>query len=763
MAMPRLPASLHTPPVVALLPAIAALLLCFVPGFGVLDYHACLALSPIAGLCSGHVMMSALSRRLEPQRRAVAALALLGLPLAVFLAAMFAVPNCNIGYGLGFYLLGPCASALVGAGLGALAWLLLPGSRSRTTTLFYGLVLASAAQPLHHFYTQPQVYAFHGLFGYVAGALYEDAVALAWPYVSFRLLDVALWAPLLALAATVAHSPLPRWQALRVALQRPALRIGLAVAAAALLSSQLRAERERWRIPAAAIVNALPVHAIVHDASGAVVLRLHMPRDVRLAGDRERAVEDAAFRYASLRKWFAAAPGVIDVFFYPDAASKQRWMGAHRVDMAKPWLRQVHMVLPDLGASVLTHELAHVFAARFAPAPFGVPLRGGLVPDAVLIEGLAVAAEWPHADGLDPHQWSRAMREVGLAPPLQTLFSTSGFFGQSSERAYTLAGSFLRWLLETRGMAVVARLYATADVQEATGQSLEVLVPQWQAFLGDDVRHPLTPGDLDRARARFERPGLFARPCALEAGRCVERAYDLWRTGRDRQAVGVWQSLVDRLRTAVHGALDPEWTVGWAEALSRVGSPRAATKLLNDLLSERHDLNRLQRARLLIVRGDLALQAGDVAGAERDWRTAMQSPIGQAAQRTLEVKRHLAALPDARPFVKALLAAGAPFSEPEPVLEALRAAVPGDPFARYLWARHAVLHADGDAGLRELKRLTPLFSGPLARECERLVALHLARRGQCGGLDAWLVGRTRPAQADDLRARCAFSQNPAGG
>ena len=68
------------------------------------------------------------------------------------------------------------------------------------------------------------------------------------------------------------------------------------------------------------------------------------------------------------------------------------------------------MVLPEFGASVLKHELAHVFAAGLTDSPLGVPLRHGLVPDALLIEGVAMAAEWPLHEGLDLHQWAAAMR-----------------------------------------------------------------------------------------------------------------------------------------------------------------------------------------------------------------------------------------------------------------------------------------------------------------------------------------------------------------
>ena len=723
------------PPTAALVPGAVALALCFVPGFGVLDYHACLGLGPVVGLCAGHLAVATLRGRLPRPRRAAAVL--LGLPVLVLLAAMAFTPNCNPLSGFGFYALGPAFSALVGAGLGTLAWLSLPGAGAATLALFYALALLSVLPPLWHFYAAPQVFAYHGLTGYIAGALYEDAVEITRPYLMFRLLDAGLWLPVLAVGLTLADSPLPRRQAWRSALQQPLLRVALALLLTASALSWAWAGPEQWRIATADVQQALPVRVEVPWAQRGTALVLHMPADPRLQGNRMRAVEDASFRFASLQHFFGATPGAIEVFLYPDAATKRRWMGANRVDMAKPWLRQVHMVLPEFGASVLTHELAHVFASRFGAPPFGVPLRHGIVPDAVLIEGMAVAAEWPHPGGLDPHQWSRAMRALHLAPRLEALFSTAGFFGQSSDRAYTLAGSFLRWLIETRGMAVAQRLYRSADIEEATGQPLAALVPAWEAYVDDAALHPLSEDDRERAKARFERPGLFHRPCALEIGRCTERAERLWRRGNDRQAAEVWRTLMDRLHSAVAGSLEPELNLGRADALARVHDLAAARRLVEGVLAE-PSLNRLQRAQALIVRGDLAVQSGDVAAANADWEAAARLPLGHAALRALEVKRQLAALPAGLLIVQRLFAAGAAYTEVEPVLADLQAALPNDPVARYLLGRFDILHGPGLTGAQTLRAVLPALTTPeLRAETLRLVALDLARRGALAELTLW--------------------------
>ena len=51
-------------------------------------------------------------------------------------------------------------------------------------------------------------------------------------------------------------------------------------------------------------------------------------------------------------------------------------------------------------------------------------------------------------EGLTPHQWARAMLEVDLAPPLTSVEGLS-FLLQPASRAYTSAGSFLRWVMDT--------------------------------------------------------------------------------------------------------------------------------------------------------------------------------------------------------------------------------------------------------------------------------------------------------------------------
>ena len=750
------------------LPAVAPTLLAagllVSPTWGALDYHASLALAPAVGLCA---LQLAATGRDSVQTLIGLVLA----PLATLLLGALWVPNCNILYGLGFYLLGPAMSLPVGLGWGRLGRSLAPQS---PVALAWTLALASTLPPLWHFLLHPQVFAFHGLVGYVAGALYEDAVALSWPYLTFRVIDLALWLPLLAVLARLPTSGRLSW------LRRQRWLVPwLAVEGAALGIAVLAAGAAQWRVATADVAAALPLRDVLTAAETAwqpppdpqrPALVLHLPAtpSARRALPALRA--DAAFRYAELSRQFGVAPQrTIHLYLYADAGEKQRWMGASRVDMAKPWLRQVHMVLPEFGSSVLKHELAHVFAAEWAASPLGIPLRNQMIPDAMLIEGLAVAMEWPLRAGLDPHQWTRAMRAAGLAPSLLQLWSLTGFLGQSSDRAYTVAGSFLRWLLTTRGPEPVRRLYAGEPLARVTAKSLPELTAEWEAFVDDPRLHPLTAEDRARAELRFSRPGLFEKPCALEVGRCSAAADRAAEAGRPAVAAQTRADLLSRV--AAHVALgrdDPELHLAYADDLARLARLTEAEAELS-ALSARAGAERIHpllRAVVTAALGDVAWRRGGVAAARDAWRAAARAPVSEAMRRTLEVKQHFAGAPGAAEAMDRLWTLGGwrAAGGVGGAIARLRAALPDDPVAAAIAARRQMAAGQRRAGCAALAAsVWPLLATApwSAVEATRQLALNAAFAPTCRP-PWWALGlaeaMTPPPIAEEWRLRLAFSE-----
>ncbi|MCO4762893.1 MAG: hypothetical protein KC502_15365 [Myxococcales bacterium] len=733
-----------------ILPTLTALWLCRIPGFDLLDYHACLALAPVMGLCAAHGIGS----RTSPWTWALLVLG----PLAILLGNAWWVPNCAPMTGLAFYGLGPLLSVVVGLCIGRIASALAPTRMSRTIWLIAVLSMVPAAV---HFLRHPQVFAYHGLVGWIGGALYEDALAPHATYVWFRLVDTSTW---VAAAVWATHGPSEKPTSVRrtlVAATRMARgRFALLWLICGLLVGQLAGAAGGWRVDQADIERELATAIELRlDGGDAPNVVIHLRSGKKQPWQLHLIAEDVAVRWLELRAFFGTAPGKsIDVYLYPDVAAKRRLMGAARVEMAKPWLRQVHMVWPGWGRTITRHELAHVFAGVDAPPPFAVPLRGGFWPDALVIEGLAVAAEWPMRSGLDPHHWSAAMRRLRLAPPMSDLMAPTGFFRQSSARAYTLAGSLLRWLRDTHGAGALAKVTRDGDLAAATGVPLPDLLASWAQYV-DAL--PLRAVDLQRARARFERTGLFYRPCSLEIGRCRERARAAWRANDPQRALQQWKVLRQRVASHAKGrplGLDIE--LAYAFALAEAGQGSEAISALSAQLSGPGRLTELQRARINRLIGDVQNKP---SSSLRRWRSAAQAPLSDGELRLLLVKQQLAQSPGpGRKLVTDALLATASKVSYGKALAQTRRQLPNDPIVTYLYARRRRLGPAGTRAALDLAAALPaLTTWPLLyRETLRMLAERASRAAMCEGV--WVLaeaaGSQRPevgAWRSELTERCA--------
>ena len=143
-----------------------------------------------------------------------------------------------------------------------------------------------------------------------------------------------------------------------------------------------------------------------------------------------------------------------------------------------------------------------------------------------IIEGVAEAATWPQGQ-LDLHQWSAAMHELKIAPPIAELLTPTQFYGHHSRTAYTLCGSFSRFVYDTEGETVLWDAYKTdlfdADVDETRRREA-----RWREFL-KTVHVPERA--LTEARAKFDRPSNLLAGCApeksLNYGQITDEKWDV--------------------------------------------------------------------------------------------------------------------------------------------------------------------------------------------------------------------------------------------
>jgi hypothetical protein len=282
---------------------------------------------------------------------------------------------------------------------------------------------------------------------------------------------------------------------------------------------------------------------------------------------------------------------------------------------------------------VLAHELAHVFAGVFGDRWLAAS-RDGLHLNIGLIEGVAVAASWPGA-AHTPHQLVRALRADGLQPPLARVLSTE-FFAYSGSRAYAVAGSFCRFLLDTRGAPPLERVYRAGGSDEAFRAAYGVgraeLEAEWGRFLD---AQPLSDEDRVLLVERLRAPSVFRKVCAHELA--------LRRVAAERaQAAGDAPRALAELETVcVDDPDNPQHLVEVMDAARAAGRDDRAAEAARRLLAHPQATPPLVgRARAL--EGDLALERGDLGTARARYAEAAALPLDEPAQRLLTAKRQVA-------------------------------------------------------------------------------------------------------------------------
>jgi len=660
--------------------------------------------------------------------------------LAVGAIARAAVGPCAaITQATGFVPLLAVPSALLATALAVAAGFVARGRAPRTALLYAAAVLASLAWTLRGAYRGPAAFAFDPVLGAWPGPVYDEALRVDARTVLFRTEALALAAVAVALAEAVARAACARGDRLRAAL--PAISVALLAGAGALA---LRAGRDALALSGdrAAIARALGGRR-----EGARCTLVH-PSE-KPAPAAEALLAQCEFEAADVARALGiAAPPHVTVYAYRSAAEKRALVGAGTTEYTKPWLAEVHVVDAPLPHPVLRHELVHAVAGELAPGPLHVPARAGVLVSAGLVEGLAVALEIPRGDWTI-HEWSRAARDLGFLPDVARIVGPAGFWTQAPARAYTAAGSFLAFLLETRGAAAVARAYATGDLEGALRAPLSALVAEWQRFL-DGVRVP--PGLRAAAQERLARKSLFARPCAREIATLELAAATASAEGRTEDACALFARVGARTDA-------PFAAMAAGDALARAGELDRAEQAYREAAQRAPADDAALQGALAAARGDLAWRRGDVAAARIAWDEALAAHPDRAVARLLEAKRAAAEEPELGSAARAYL-----LGDPDPLALA-RVARSREPLAAYLVGRALLSRGEAGAAVPELSRSTAGALPPLlAAEARFLAAEARCLAGDASGADAFAaLARDARTEADRIRAeaggrKCEYEQ-----
>lgn len=608
--------------------ALLGLILCALPLVAVLGPESALVLSlvltPWCCVLGARLAIAARSQSTRTSNLIAEALGgswlLLALPFLLLCLNGFRVQSCEPLRGLAFIALGPWASVSFAAVVGVLLGAAIRSPR-RASILAGLFPLLSIARPLYDFVTTPGIFAYGHFFGYFPGTFYDRLVDVPQAWLSHRgltlLLGMGLWAVLSA-----SRSPKTGRLQLARARKHPLLCLGAVLTAAASVS-MARAGNELHHHTSRAFVEHKLGRAIETQHCRVVV-----PRELPLA-EATRIAEDCAFRLTTLEKELGVKEReTVTAYFFRSPQEKRSLMGAMRVYIAKPWRREVYLQLGGYPHPVLPHELAHIVARHSASGMFGVPGKlWGLIPEPTLVEGMAVALEPVARDELTPHQWAKAAQKAGLAPALAQLLGPR-FFSHNQHLSYTLSGSFLRFVLETRGAEALRRVYREGDVERALAAPFSSLEQSWHAYL---EQIPLPEPAAALAKQRFERAGVFSQVCPHAIERLEGDIASALASGDLPRAIEKCGEVlaIDGRNTGIRATL-----VG---ALARAGQLDTAEQELG-ALKQPPEAPKPTQARAETGLADAAYLEGDFARAEQIYRRLLLAPQSEGELRQLEVK-----------------------------------------------------------------------------------------------------------------------------
>ena len=596
------------------------------------------------------------------------------------------VGMCDFSGGAVFYGLTAGWGAVMGGTWGAIAaepCRLLPKARRTACALValaapVGGIFLSVAR----FLGSPMIFAYDPFFGFFSGTLYDTIVDVRTELWTYRvgslasLVGVGLVASVLLRtpAGTLAVRPLSRdWHAAGRAV------VGLAALVGSVAMAADGPELGHWQT-SASIARALGGRAAGPHCDVLYPDSLLDEQVTLLVRDCE---EELA---ADEKRLGARLGGRLTEFVFRDVNEKRRLMGAAQTSIAKPWRREVYVQLSSYPHPILGHEIAHVVAGSFGRGPFRIAgSAGGLWPNPGLIEGVAVAAS-PDDEELTDSQWARAMLDLGIIPPVRQLFSLA-FLGENAAKSYTVAGAFVTWVLDRWGARVVRDWYGGESIEGLSGQNWAALEEQFRRSLQN---LPMPAQALSYARARFERPSVWARRCphVVDAlNRDGDRCRDDHRLAR---AVESYDSVIARDPSDWHARFELARIALWYQ-----DHARGREQLAEIAVDERAPRTWRDHAAELLADDDLVRGQGERAAAS--YRELAAHTLDEDSERTLEVKAQSAADPQARKAVVDLLL-GSPGRPVDPWLGALSlgtwAEKEREPLADYLIGKNLALHAE---------------------------------------------------------------------
>ena len=407
--------------------------------------------------------------------------------------------DCFIKEGSIFFLLIPAISVFFSSTLGILAGYFFgrKGILVGLIAIFFLTVYA-----IWQLYHGVSIFVYNPIFGFFPGPLYDEAIPITNTLIISRLW-VFLWGILLLLALRIAYgfrqTSVGVWDVLIF------VAVGISIIVISINEPKIGISYTREYITDNILSGSFETdNFIIYYAPGT-----KEAENIMLIAD------DHEWRYKQLKEYLNLdSTQKIKSYIYPDVETRKKAIGAGETTIANPLHGEIHLIYDSYPHPILKHELVHVMSAEFGNDLVKISPKIGL------LEGVAVAADW-RGQKFTPHQWSKVMYEMDIAPEIDDIVGF-GFWYAPSEISYTLMGSFSRYLIDTYGIENYKQAYKTGDFS-IYEKSVEELSSEWKEYL---ITVEVPPETKTIAETRFSRPSIFAATCPRKIAQIKIAAYE---------------------------------------------------------------------------------------------------------------------------------------------------------------------------------------------------------------------------------------------
>ncbi|MBN2725694.1 MAG: hypothetical protein JXR95_16640 [Deltaproteobacteria bacterium] len=510
---------------------VVALLNTRVPLFNLMDYESSFVLAiihSITGLLVSGTVIHRITRESEGKEGML-------LPLMI-LSGLFTVPaflimlfssiissQCAICSGLQFFFMYVVLSTMFSFILGYSISLIFKKTRYVLLSIA-AIFFAFIGMDIFRFFTQPPIFFYGQFYGFFSGAFYDQLIEIKSPFYYSRISD-------LFLASAVFHGVI-FFKKLYFKTNRNVILVVFLASLVVFSGSSILSHKLGYRYTRDCIEEILGGKKKKNSLT--VVYSTDIPE-----WKIEFLYRQAVYDYETLHNWFRLRNKTpLKVFIFKNRDQKRKLFGARNVEVAKPHLKEIYITADSIPHRSMRHEMAHVLAGYYTDSFFKVatkPLKYMpfvAIPDIPMIEGIAVAAAFDETE-INPWEKLKILKILGLNANISRVF-TGNFYALPSQIAYTVAGSFIRFLYTKFGPKAVFRWHAGDNFKAIFKMELEDAEKLFNEFLDKIEVDPQTVVDFRKAMSARS---VHQIRCVHQVAREMEKASVCAANGNARSAL----------------------------------------------------------------------------------------------------------------------------------------------------------------------------------------------------------------------------------